>query len=285
LFENIIRDINLKESPDEIHALAFAILNYFGVSHTDVLSNKPVNLDLGTLSPIVSRLNKHEPLQYILNEAWFYGRKFFVSPSVLIPRPETELLVEEARRLISSEERWRFPLRGSGGRMLNILDIGTGSGCIAISLSLNFPEASVLGIDISPKALEVARKNAEDLKANVQFNKLDILNEQVIGQFDLILSNPPYISLDEKISVPKNVHDFEPHEALFAPESDPLIFYRAIAKVAKQSLNIGGTVLVEINERFGEEVTTIFSEAGLGEIQIVKDLKGKNRMVSGKLAS
>ena len=277
LFDRFIADLKLEESPDEITALAFAVLNYFGVSNTDVISNKIVPLGFGTLSPIISRLNAHEPLQYILNEAWFYGRKFFVDPSVLIPRPETELLVEESIKYLESFRNCQPRLRGQGGR---ILDIGTGSGCIAISLALKFPNAHVTGIDISDKALTVAKRNATELKANVQFEQIDILKESnVMGKFNLIVSNPPYISTLEKPSMAKNVVDYEPHLALFAPEKDPLIFYRAIAKASKALLTPNGVVLVEINEKLGDEVKAIFNAEGNPTSKLMQDLTGKVRFV------
>jgi release factor glutamine methyltransferase len=272
LFRQIINDLKLVESPDEISALAFATLNYFGISRTDVISGKTVELDYSKLLPIISRLNQHEPLQYVLNEAWFCGRKFFVDPAVLIPRPETELLVQEAGKLISGKEK------------VNILDIGTGSGCIAISLSLKFPKANVIGIDISESALVVARKNAIDLRANVQFLQYDILTGfPKEHTFDLIVSNPPYVSLQEKSTLKKNVFDYEPHLALFAAKYDDLIFYRAIASVAKQILKPNGVVAVEINERLGEAVCAIFQGSSLNKIQLLKDWSGKDRIVTAHL--
>jgi len=165
------------------------------------------------------------------------------------------------------------------------LDIGTGSGCIAISLSLEFPEAHVLGIDISQEALNVAIKNTTELKAKVQFKLLDILNEFEFDQkFDLIVSNPPYISWEEKSTLSKNVLDFEPHAALFIPGGDALLFYRTIAKAASKSLMPGGAIVVEINEQFGLEVSTIFREAGLKDIQILKDFRKKDRIVKAMIS-
>jgi release factor glutamine methyltransferase len=271
IFHNIIGDLKLTESKDEINAIAFAVLNYFGISRTDVVANRPVDLEYTTLRPIISRLNQHEPLQYILNEAWFCGYRFYVDPAVLIPRPETELLVEESKRLLEQNVFTQPP---------RILDIGTGSGCIAISLSLIFPDATVWGIDVSEHALAVAKRNAQALKAKVKFSRLDILNESLKGEkFDLIVSNPPYISIEEKAGLSNNVLDYEPHLALFASETDDLIFYRTIAKAAKELLKPSGSLAVEINERLGEEVKSIFYDSELSNIQLKMDYAGKARIV------
>ena len=290
LFNTIIRDLKLNESSDEMNALAFVVLNYFGVSRTDVITDKPVDFNFQKLIPIITRLNQHEPVQYILNEAWFCGRKFYVDPSVLIPRPETELVVEESIKLLNRVTTWQSPLRpvpslagGSGGSGLAILDIGTGSGCIAISLSLKFPGARVWGVDNSSEALRVAERNSRELKANVHFSQLNIQNEFPTGQqFDLIVSNPPYISNEEKSGLNENVLNYEPHLALFTPETDPLIFYRAIANLSKSVLKKSGSVVVEINERFGKEVCALFEGEGYSQTQIIRDLAGKDRVVTSR---
>ena len=267
LFDKLVKDLTLPETQDEINALAFATLTYFGISRTDVLARKPVDVDYRQLLPTITRLNKHEPLQYIFNEAWFYGRKFFVDSSVLIPRPETEILIEVAQRTALNPPT-------------HILDIGTGSGCIAISLALIFPKANVLGIDVSDDALRIAERNARALGANVNFRKIDIL-KGLSGEerFDLIVSNPPYISIEEKSDMRLNVLQYEPHLALFTPEKDSLIFYKSIAQLAQQALNPKGKVVVEINERFGKEVSSLFQGAGLTHCEIIKDLSGKDRIV------
>jgi release factor glutamine methyltransferase len=270
VFNRLVQDLTLPESPDEINALAFATLTYFGISKTDIISGKPVAVDYSQLLPIITRLNQHEPLQYIFNEAWFYGRKFFVDPSVLIPRPETEILIPLAHQMKSTPP-------------VNILDIGTGSGCIAISLSLLFPKATVLGIDVSDEALQVARRNAKELKADVQFRQVDILTGFPMKEkFDLVVSNPPYIPMGEKWDMKANVLQYEPHLALFTPEKDPLLFYRSIAQMSHQNLDKEGIVLVEINERFGEKVSSIFLKSGFKNIAVVKDYSGKDRIVGAQ---
>jgi release factor glutamine methyltransferase len=272
IFDKLISDLKLNESSDEINALAFAVLQYFGVSRTEVIANRLVSLEYELLLPVISRLNENEPLQYIFNEAWFCGRKFFVNSAVLIPRPETELLVEEAFRLIADKDS---PC---------ILDIGTGSGCIAISLALMKPDAQVQAIDISPDALAVAQKNANDLKAAVQFRQMDTLQDFLNNEkYDLIVSNPPYISIQEKGTLPENVIKHEPHLALFASGHDPLIFYKRITQTAVKCLNSGGFLLVEINEQFPDGVVAILKHFEFKNIRVIKDLSGKPRMVSGQV--
>ena len=271
IYDNLIRDLKLNEPDDEVSAIAFEVLDHFGISKTDVIVQKVANFNYDELSPLIERLNNHEPVQYVLGTAWFCGHKFSVNSSVLIPRPETEMLVEEALKFKSSN------------REISILDIGTGSGCIAISLKLMFPEAHVLAVDVSDAALNVAKQNARNLNAHVNSINLDILKDGLANHtFDLIVSNPPYIGESEMSSISKNVIDYEPHLALFVNEPDPLIFYHAIATIAKKNLNSGGQVLVEINERFGPEIKSIFKISGLNDCQIIKDLSGKNRIVSAR---
>lgn len=270
LFDNLIEHLKLPEPNEEIRAIALLVLDYFGISRTDVLSQKQVDLDFGKLQPIVDRLNQHEPVQYILNEAWFYGHKFYVDPSVLIPRPETELLVDEAAKYISSKR----------ATSISILDIGTGSGCIAISLALQFPQAKVVAIDISEDALLVAKKNANALGAKVDFIRTDILEGISTDQnFDLIVSNPPYISMEEKDSLSKNVVDFEPHLALFAPNNDPLTFYRKICRIVPHVIHTNGLVLLELNSRFADQAKSIFENELLANCSILEDLSGRNRFL------
>jgi release factor glutamine methyltransferase len=271
LYHNLIQDLNLDESEDEISAIAFEVLDHFGISKTDILTQKITTFNYEQLTSVVQRLNKHEPVQYVLGKAWFCGHKFSVNPSVLIPRPETETLVEEALKFKPSNKD------------CFILDIGTGSGCIAISLALMFPDAQIKAIDISEDALRTAKQNARNLNANVDFINHNILTNDFPDQeFDLIVSNPPYIGESEMNTISRNVIDYEPHLALFIKEPDPLIFYRAISIVAARSLKPGGQVLAEINERFGPEIKSIFQSSGLTDCTIIKDLSGKNRIVSAQ---
>lgn len=268
LYDNLVRDLILDESVDEVSAIAFEVLDHFGITKTDIIAQKSTDFKYEKLKPVIERLNKQEPVQYVLGSAWFCGNKFLVNSSVLIPRPETEMLVEEVLKLKSPEDKF------------SILDIGTGSGCIAISLALMFPEAKVEAIDVSEDALAVARRNAELLNAPIKFLQHDFLLEDFQDKkYDLIVSNPPYIGESEMNTIARNVIDYEPHLALFVKEPDPLIFYKVIAKMAARNLNPGGKVLVEINERFGPETVSVFRMAGLSDCRIIKDLSGKDRNV------
>jgi release factor glutamine methyltransferase len=235
------------------------------------MAEKTVSLDdqeKKKLETIITRINRHEPIQYILGYAYFYGRKFKVSPAVLIPRPETELLIEEVLKEVNPHTP------GS------ILDIGTGSGCISITLAKELPEKNILTLDVSDEALLIARENALNLNAPIEFYQVNALTEKFpCHDLEMIVSNPPYIAVDEKELMKKNVLDYEPHLALFVPDSDPLLFYRMIAEKGIRSLRKNGKLLVEINERFGVEVAAIFKEAGFNTVCIIKDLQQKDRIV------
>lgn len=220
---------------------------------------------------IVLRLKKHEPLQYILGGTFFLNLKIRVTPAVLIPRPETEELVS----LISD---LKLP---AGSRML---DVGTGSGCIALALKSHFPEANVSACDISPDALAVAKENSLKNKLDVDFFQADILNwnNRKWTFFDVIVSNPPYVTVSEKKQMQRNVLDFEPDTALFVADDNPLLFYRAIAAFASECLEKGGFLFFEINENFGPETVSMLVDHGFTEIQLKTDLQGKDRMVAAR---
>jgi release factor glutamine methyltransferase len=216
------------------------------------------------------KLKAGEPIQYILGKGPFYGREFFVNEHTLIPRNETEELVH----LIIKEN-------SQAG--LKILDIGTGTGCIPISLDLEIKSPEVYGIDISEKALEVARKNGELLKSNVSFLKCDILNEMPnVRELDILVSNPPYVPEGEKSEMHRNVLDFEPELALFVPDLDPLLFYRVIGEKGKQLLKPGGKLYFEIHEKFGSGVAELLTRLGYQEVKVIKDLNGKERIASAR---
>ncbi len=219
-------------------------------------------------------LMQHQPVQYALGYTWFYKQKFSVNPSVLIPRRETEELV------------YRI-IKECRGRKVSVLDIGTGSGCIAVSLQLEIPDAEISAIDISSEALETAKKNASDLKADkICFDKMDILNESdwsKLGKYDVIVSNPPYITEKEKAEMHNNVLLHEPHQALFVNNGDPLQFYKAIAKFAQTHLKKGGQVFFECNEIYAAQTEKLLNEDGFGHTEVLKDMQGKERIVSGKL--
>lgn len=220
------------------------------------------------LSTILNRLLEHEPVQYILHEAWFYGSKFYVDNNVLIPRPETEELVE-------------WIISDSTVEELRILDIGCGSGCIPVSIKRKIPKAEVWTCDISNEALDVARKNAAALDTDINFVHQDFLYKKLwkrLPSFDIIVSNPPYVPEKDKKRMQPNVLNYEPATALFVPDEDPLIFYKAIAEFGKQHLNEGGNIYLEIHEDIGEATTKLL-QANDYTTELKKDMQGKDRMV------
>ena len=219
------------------------------------------------IADIIERLRRHEPLQYIVGHALFHGHKFKVNPSVLIPRPETEQLVD----LIIDE---------NPASDLHVLDMGTGSGCIAISLARALKFAQVDALDVSRDALVVARENAAALKVKVRFFESDMLAPQPAARYDIIVSNPPYVCWSERETMESNVKDYEPGQALFVPDNDPLLFYKSIAPYAMQSLEPGGRLYLEINQRFGNEAKRLLEGCGLDEVRIIDDSYGKVRFAA-----
>lgn len=258
----------------EREAMALLLLEHAsGSNRAQLLAGEPLVVNEEELLEKVARINKHEPVQYVLGEAWFFDRVFRVNSSVLIPRPETEMIVREAKALAAET------------RIKNILDIGTGSGCLAISLALEIKGSKVTATDISPGALWVAATNAILHTVSVNFINHDILGELPVSKdtFDLIVSNPPYVTNSEAGGMAKHVKEFEPHQALFVPDNDPLLFYKAIASRSLQLLNGDGLVIVEINEKFGREVSQVFTKVGFGATEIMKDIDGKDRLVIAAL--
>lgn len=220
----------------------------------------------------ILRLQNHEPVQYIIGETEFYGLPFKVNKHTLIPRPETEELVEW---ILSG-----FPPSGARG----ILDIGTGTGCIAISLAKNLPNAKISALDISEEALKIAEANAKLNKVEVDFFQTDILAAETLPmKYDVIVSNPPYVRELEKKQMQQNVLKYEPHSALYVKDEDPLLFYRAISRLAKNHLNPGGKLFFEINEYLAYEMTELLKAAGFKNIEIKKDIYGKDRMLKCKI--
>jgi len=230
----------------------------------------------GEAHRMLDRLAAGEPVQYALGATEFCGCVLSVGEGVLIPRPETEELV----RLIV-EDLAGGPAVSVGAPGLAILDIGTGSGAIAIALARLAPGARVVGVDISDRALEFARANSAANEVDVDFRKADILDPAVLEgeKCDIIVSNPPYVLLSERAAMARNVVDFEPHEALFVDDDDPLVFYRAIARFAVGALRPGGGLYFEINEKFGKEVAHVVEEFGFEEISVIKDISSKDRIV------
>ena len=239
------------------------------------------------LQKAMERLGKGEPVQYVIGCSEFYGRRFKVSPAVLIPRPETELLVKEAVEIASRIQRMRIPY-GKKAEPVRILDLCTGSGCIAWSLALGVPGCRVVAVDKSEDALALAsgQFSREEIKSCgalapvfVCADVLDTEQEFDYGQFDLILSNPPYIRESEKSEMRSNVLDYEPSMALFVPDGDPLLFYRAIARWSERFLAGNGKCLTEINEDLGAETEAVFRQSGFTSTAVIKDLNDKNRII------
>lgn len=261
----------------EARALARLVLEVrLGFTWPEICMGKDTPLPLEQrreVENIVERLRRKEPVQYILGLADFHGRTFEVGPGVLIPRPETEELAD----WIIGDYKARH------AEALHILDIGTGSGCIAVTLAGAFPRACISAMDISGDALRIARRNAQAAGADIAFLQADILAEagkaQPPAAWNLIVSNPPYVCESEKKDMDTNVLAHEPAEALFVPDNDPLRFYRAIGEYACKTLKDGGRLYVEINRTFGEETSALFAGLGLRHVSLKKDFYGNNRMI------
>jgi release factor glutamine methyltransferase len=251
----------------------------------DRIINKHLPLSLPKielLKKYKEELLSHRPVQYVLNEAWFAGMKFYVDENVLIPRPETEELVEWIARDIESSGPGDETVLNHDSRLLTILDIGTGSGCISLALKKSIPGAEIFSCDVSEVALEIAKRNAKENNASINFIHLDFLDEQNRNQlpsFNIMVSNPPYVPMKDKDTMPRNVIAYEPHLALFVENDNPLIFYEAIADFAKEKLAVNGKVYVEIHEEQADNVKKLFSSKGLENIEIKKDIQGKERMI------
>lgn len=268
----------------EARAIARILIEeLFGLSYTDIVCGATDQLsadDTLRLDTAVRRIEQGEPLQHVLGYADFCGNHFGVNASVLIPRPETEWLVDEGERLMNDASN------ATPSAPKRILDIGTGSGCIAISLKLRLGEAYVEAWDISEEALRTAESNANALKAEVAFCKRDALRaEESVAPWDLIVSNPPYICDSERADMDDNVLLHEPHTALFVPDDDPLRFYRAIARYALRSLSNGGSLLFECNTRYAEATGEMMREMGFEDVTVNDDCFGLPRFVKGSSPS
>ena len=242
---------------------------------------------LPELEAAMERLKKMEPVQYVLGHTEFYGRTFKVDPAVLIPRPETALLCRDAIKLGMRVYRMRSPY-GKNAEPVRILDLCTGSGCIAWTMALSIPGSRVTAVDISDAALEVAEGQdfASELKSKETFKpefiKADVLDSEQeieLGPFDMVLSNPPYIMESEKEDMRRNVLEYEPESALFVPDDDPLLFYRAIARWSQRFMSPDGVGLSEVNESLARQTETVFKAAGYAHTEIVRDLSDKNRYI------
>ena len=283
---NLLREIKiqyLKELEtvyDEQEAnslLNILIKHFFGLSRVDQAVQTDFRLSESEILKLhfaVKDLKNQKPVQYITGEAEFQGLKLKVTPDVLIPRPETEELID----LIVKENK--------SGKINSILDIGTGSGCIALSLKKYFPAAEVTGIDISEAGLEIAKENCKLNGLQVNFVKADILDSKVknkFDKFDMIVSNPPYVTEDDKILMEKNVLEFEPHLALFVENNEPLVFYDRIADFSVEKLNPDGQLWFEVNEKYGHEVSGLLKHKGFKNVTVIKDFRGKERFVFCKM--
>lgn len=279
MFENPVGHIRnqLTElyTPGEIRVFSSHILKEVcNLSLTDIAAckfNELSDKQKQNINDILDRLKSNEPIQYILGKTEFYGLDFKINSSVLIPRPETEELVE-------------WILLENKKSKLHLLDIGTGSGCIAISLAKHLNCATVDAWDISDDALKIAKENAVMNNVSIQFSNVNVLEAYSSEkQFDIIVSNPPYIKESEKERMEQNVLNFEPHEALFVPNEEALIFYDRIAEIAKKQLSNGGRLYFEINQANGEEIVQLLKSKNFQEVELKKDISGNERMVRGRI--
>ena len=274
-FINLLEDLYpIEELKSFFYLLAEKYLNLSRINIALQLNNELTPEEQSSFYQAVDRLRIHEPIQYILGETEFFGIPIIVNKQVLIPRPETEELVSWIIEDVDKKET-------------TILDIGTGSGCIAISLAKKLKSAVVSAIDISNKAIEVAKKNALINNVNVEFSRVDVLNfedklvlqDKWKSKFDIIVSNPPYVRMQEKKLMQLNVIDHEPDIALFVEDDNPLLFYRRISELSRQYLKHNGTLYLEINEYLGVEMEKMLNEAGFKHVELKKDMFGKNRMI------
>lgn len=304
IINDIIQRLTPTYSPNESRELAYWLLEETtGLSRTQLLTLNRDTISIPNYDSILQRLLKKEPIQYIFGHTTWCGLDLQVSPATLIPRPETAELVYSLEKSLFSKQASLDavgvpkvgPEKTSGGARsagdifgvttlgtdektaLKILDIGTGSGCIAILLKLRHPEYEVFAMDISPAALQIAQSNALRCSANIHFLQGDIFTDE-IGHFDIIVSNPPYIRESEKPSMDSNVLDYEPHSALFVPDSDPLCFYRRIAEIKRAPL-----LAFEINQALGDEMVSLMQSLGYTDIQLKKDSYGNDRILLARL--
>lgn len=276
LYRRIRNLLTPRYGDQEASAMAFAFLeDKYDASRTDVLCGKVRDFsekEHQEMEDLLQQLVEGNPLQYVLGQSFFYGRSFIVSPAVLIPRPETEALVE----MVVQEQPE------------SVLDCGTGSGCIAVSIAAELPTSRVTAWDISDEALCVAKENAAALGATVTFQKRDILEESTVEntgeRYACIVSNPPYICHREASEMEQHVLDHEPHLALFVPDQDPLLFYRALAELANRRLLLGGLLCVETNKAYTRETAELFSSFGFEDIEIIEDCFSVPRFVKARKA-
>jgi len=281
VIEKIWLQLNGKYPESEIDSFVHILFkHYLNMTSFEIHllqeSDMPNEIEQHILKAI-DELAKYRPIQYILGKTEFYELQFELTPDVLIPRPETEELVDwivcEYENQISNTS-------------LSIIDIGTGSGCIAVSLKANFPNSDVWAVDVSEPALSVAMRNAAKNNVEINFIQRDVLKDDLtcLGceSFDIIVSNPPYVTSSEKSQMQPNVLEYEPHNALFTPDDDPLIFFKRIAAFGIKNLKDSGMIFFEINEAYHKEVADILKQHGLSDISLRKDINGKWRMISAR---
>ena len=281
-FFDLLKNI---QDEQEIESFFFILTEYLhNLKRIDVALNPDFEISDAAIekwNAILAQLQQEKPIQYITREAWFYGLRFEVNENTLIPRPETEELVEWIIESQKSKVK---------SQKFEILDIGTGTGCIPISLKANLPHVNVSAIDVSEKALEVARRNAVSNKVEINFIQTNILEVEDLSQlqtpnfqlptsFDIIVSNPPYVRNLEKQEIKKNVLDYEPHLALFVEDTDALLFYRKIAQLALKNLAPNGLLFFEINQYLGKETVELLENIGFKNIELKKDIYGNDRMI------
>ena len=270
IIQHIASQLQAVYPPDEAESLAWWIAEETtGLTRTELQFGHKDTAFSPNMQTIIARLLHFEPIQYIFGHTLWAGLDLKVTPATLIPRPETAELVERINDQMTKEQ------------MVHVLDIGTGSGCIAIALKKRHPEWQITGIDISTEAIKIAKENAQRNDVEVAFKQMDILskNADFIGTFDIVVSNPPYICEKEKKEMRRNVLDYEPATALFVPDDDPLIFYRRIAQ-----LHLGKYLFFEINEAFPAELSAMLGKLGYTDIQITNDIYGKPRIIQARSA-
>ncbi len=273
-FKEQLRDLYPPEELDAIVGLAFQYV--LEKNRVEIALSRKQNLTTSQqtqLELVLKRLLQSEPIQYIIGNTEFYGLELELNKATLIPRPETEELVE-----------WVLSDYSKTQSSTHILDIGTGSGCIAIALAVNLPLSKVEAVDISMQALETAETNSQNNEVAIRFFQQDILKTMALEKpYDIIVSNPPYVREQEKIEIRNNVLQYEPHQALFVADTTPLVFYRKIAQLAKESLKPNGALYFEINEYLGAETVALVKEIGFKQVELRKDLFGKDRMLRAML--
>jgi len=274
LIQYVQESITIDSSEEEIGSLALLTIEHlFKLDRNDIIQDRSINLsssDQKKLRKFIQRLNDNEPIQYIIGEAHFYGREFIVNPAVLIPRPETEELV----KLIIDENKGKKP---------KFADVGTGSGCIPISIKKELPDSKPFAIDFDPRVIKVAKQNAQRHETNIDFMLMDIIREKMpLKSLDFVVSNPPYVTFSDKELMNANVTDFEPATALYVKNEDPLLFYRRIAEQAIECLKPNGKIYFETNEKYAEDVKLLLEAMEYVEGVVIKDISGKDRIVHAR---